>query len=300
MESNPVLRRLGLGPQDRAVIVHADDIGMCHATLPAVAELFQAGLVSSASVMVPCPWFPAAASFCRDHPEIDVGVHLTITSEWASYRWGPLSTRDPATGLLDEDGYFFRRNADVQARAEPSAVAAELAAQLDRALAAGVDVTHIDTHMGTVVHPRFLREYVELALQHRIPLFLPRPATAAAAAARRQMLAHSEAEAMLPILQELEARGIPLFDHFTALPLSDAAERVERARRTFDALPPGLSVFILHPAQDTPELRAICPDWPARVADYQAFMSQEVQRHVRAAGIHVIGYKALRELIRAA
>ncbi len=300
MESNPVLRRLGLGPQDRAVIVHADDIGMCHATLPAIEELFQAGLVSSASVMVPCPWFPAAAGFCRQHPDLDIGVHLTITSEWASYRWGPLSTRDQATGLLDDEGYFFRKNADVQARAEPSAVAAELAAQLDRALAAGIDVTHIDTHMGTVVHPRFLQAYRDLALQHRLPLFLPRPAPAAAIAARRQMPAQSALEAMLPIVQELEERGVPLFDHFTALPLSDASERIERARRVFDALPPGLSVFILHPAQDTPELRAICPDWPARVADYQAFMSEELQRHVRAAGIHVIGYKALREMVRTA
>jgi predicted glycoside hydrolase/deacetylase ChbG (UPF0249 family) len=299
MEGNPVLRKLGLAPTDRVVIIHADDIGMCHATLPAVKELFQAGLVSSASVMVPCPWFPAAASFCREHPDLDVGVHLTVTSEWMTYRWGPLSTRDPATGLLDDDGYFFRTNAAVQARAKPSAVAAELGAQLDRALAAGIDVTHIDTHMGTVLHPRFLQAYVDLAAQHRLPLFLPRLAVAAAAATRRQALTQSEVEAVLSLVQELEVRAVPLFDYFTALPLSDAAERIERARRTFDALPPGLSLFILHPAQDTPELRAICPDWPARVADYQAFMSQELQRHVHAAGVQVIGYKVLRELVRA-
>jgi predicted glycoside hydrolase/deacetylase ChbG (UPF0249 family) len=154
MPPNPVLRKLGLAENDRVVIIHADDVGMCQATLPAFAELVDFGLISSAAVMVPCPWFLAAAAFCREHPGVDVGVHSTLTSEWETYRWGPISTRDPNSGLLDAQGCFPRTSEEVQARAQPEAARTELEAQVKRAVEAGVDVTHIDTHMGTVAHPR--------------------------------------------------------------------------------------------------------------------------------------------------
>jgi hypothetical protein len=100
------------------------------------------------------------------------------------------------------------------------------------------------------------------------------------------------------MLQELEAQGVPMFDHMAMMPLDEPAHRVETAKRLFDALPPGLSYFILHPAQDTPELRAIAPDWPNRVADYEAFTSPELRDYVKGSGIHVIGYRVLRDLMR--
>jgi len=105
---NTALRELGFSAADRVVIVHADDVGMCNATVNAFFELADYGVISSGSVMVPCPWFPAVAAACRGNADIDVGVHLTLTSEWDRYRWGPISTRDPASGLLDEEGYFYR------------------------------------------------------------------------------------------------------------------------------------------------------------------------------------------------
>src|SRR5881275_3142643 len=105
---NLTLKKLGYGADDRVVIIHADDIGMCQATLPALADLLDFGLVSSAAVMVPCPWFRAVVAFCAVYPAVDMGVHLTVNAEWESYRWGPLSTRDPATGLLDKQGYFHQ------------------------------------------------------------------------------------------------------------------------------------------------------------------------------------------------
>jgi len=102
------------------------------------------------------------------------------------------------------------------------------------------------------------------------------------------------------LIPEIEAQGAPVFDHITMMPLDEPAHRVETAERLFDALPPGLSYFILHPATDTPELRAIAPDWPNRVADYEAFTSPELRSYVRDSGIRVIGYRALRDLMRAA
>jgi predicted glycoside hydrolase/deacetylase ChbG (UPF0249 family) len=156
MDPNPLLRALGFAETDRVAIVHADDIGMCQASVAAFAELADAGLVTSGAVMMPCGWAPAAAAWARAHPATDIGVHLTLTSEWDAYRWGPLSTRDPASGLLDADGYFPRTTAAVQA-ADPEAATRELEAQVARALAAGIDVTHVDTHMGAVNHPRLIR-----------------------------------------------------------------------------------------------------------------------------------------------
>src|SRR3954463_10603061 len=104
---NPALKKLGFDEHDRVLIIHTDDIGMCQATLPAYENLLHAGLISSASAMVPCPWFPETARFCRGHPDVDMGVHLTLNSEWDTYRWGPISTRDTASGMLDEQGYFY-------------------------------------------------------------------------------------------------------------------------------------------------------------------------------------------------
>ena len=157
MRTNPVLKKLGLTPEDRAVIIHADDIGMCQATVTAYADLMDFGLVSSGAVMVPCPWFPYAADYCRQHPDVDTGVHLTLTSEWDSYRWGPISTRDPASGLVDDEGCFYRSVAEAQEYGQPDAVQREMQAQVERALAAGIDVTHVDTHMGTVAAPQLPR-----------------------------------------------------------------------------------------------------------------------------------------------
>lgn len=296
MNPNPILKKLGFAVDDRVVIIHADDIGMCQATLPAFADLVDLGLVSSGAVMVPCPWFPQAAAYCREHAWVDVGVHLTLNSEYDSYRWGPISTRDPASGLIDEEGYFHRRQEPVQQQANPAAVQAEIAAQVDRALAGGIDVTHIDTHMGTVAHPKFIPSYVQLAQQHNLPALMLRLDEAG----WRAIGLDSEfATFATQFVAQLEEQGVPMLDHLSQeLPLDQHEDRVEIAKTIFDSLPPGLTHFILHPALDTPELRAIAPDWRSRVADYQAFMSEELRDYVRDTGIHVIGYRALRSLIR--
>ena len=140
MNPNPVLQKLGFADDDRVVIIHADDIGMCQATVSAFADLVDFGLISCGAVMVPCPWFPQVAAYCRQHPLVDLGVHLTLTSEWNGYRWGPISTRDLASGLIDPEGYFYRRSEQVQEHGGNAAVPLELQAQVDRALAAGIEV----------------------------------------------------------------------------------------------------------------------------------------------------------------
>ena len=292
---NPALKKLGFGEQDRVVIIHTDDIGMCQSTLPAYENLLAFGLISSASTMVPCSWFPAVAHFCREHAEVDMGVHLTLNSEWQTYRWGPISTRDRASGLLDEQGYFFSDPRETAQRANPDVVATELKAQLDWALAAGIDVTHIDSHMLTATLPPFLQPYIDLALIYRLPLALLR---ASSSSLVHFGLGSDRQERYVQISSELEERGIPLFDAVTVLPLDGTTNHIARTKALVGTLRPGLTYMVLHPAVDTPELRACAPDWPSRVANYEALLSPEVRDYLRQAGIQVIGYRPLRDLIR--
>jgi predicted glycoside hydrolase/deacetylase ChbG (UPF0249 family) len=295
MDPNPVLRKLGFADDDRVVIIHTDDIGMCQATVSAFADLVDFGLVSSGAVMVPCPWFLQVAAYCRQHPLVDLGVHLTLTSEWDGYRWGPISTRDPASGLMDEGGYFHHRSEQVQKHGDAAAVQLELQMQVDRAVAAGIDVTHVDTHMGAVAQVEFIPAYVQLAIQHRLPMMILRLDEVGW---REMGLDQETAAFATQLVRQLEAQGLPLLDHLVGLPLDRPEDRVALAMEAFDELPPGLTHFIIHPARDTPELRAIAPDWQSRVADYEAFTSRELRGAVRNSGVQVIGYRALRELMR--
>lgn len=305
MTPNPLLRRLGLSPDDRAVIIHADDVGMCQATLLGLEELLDAGIVSSASLMVPCPWFRAAARFASEHPRADLGVHVTLTSEWKLYRWGPVSTADPASGLLDEEGYFPATARAVHQSGDAAAAGREIEAQLARAVGAGIALTHVDTHMGAVAHPKFMESYVNAALRHGLPPMLPRMGADGLRQVSRDHagggLDEEAIRRVLVLLGTLEERGVPLVDGIAGLSLAgDPANRLEEAKAALAALPPGVTHFIIHPARDTPELRAITPAWACRAADCATFARKELRDFIRSQGIHVIGYRELKEIMRAA
>ncbi|MCS6994799.1 MAG: polysaccharide deacetylase family protein [Anaerolineales bacterium] len=294
MTPNPFLKKLGFSDTDRVVIVHTDDIGMCQASLTAFEHLWEAGTISSGAVMVPCPWFSSVAQMCRQNPQIDMGVHATLNSEWTAYRWGPVSTRDPATGLLDQEGYFHQWQPAVYEQADPGAVAREVEAQLERALSAGIDVTHLDSHMGTVLHPRFIQSYLQAALARGIPPMLPR----LEAKGMEGRLSEEEKAVYAPLLASLEAQGIPLLDGMYGMPLDPEGDHLEIAKQLLAEAPVGISHFILHPSVDTPELRAIAPDWQARVANYHAFLSPKLKAFLKNEGIHLIGYRALRDAMK--
>jgi len=295
MSINPVLERLGFSASDRLVIIHADDIGMCQASIAAFAQLWEYGTISSGAVMMPCAWAPAAAEFCRTHPCVDMGVHATLTSEWNTYRWGPLSTRDPDSGLLDEEGFFHRSTQETQANANPEAVLVELQTQIARALAWSIDVTHLDTHMGAVAHPKFFPAYYQAAVQHNIAVMIPR---GEAAVYQEMGLDAETAAGFAALTSQLEEQGLPLVDAILSLPLDEPEGQIDLAKKLLGDLPTGLTHFIIHPCIDSPELRAITPDWQSRAANYQTFMSREIKEFLKNSGIQVTGYRALRNLIR--
>jgi predicted glycoside hydrolase/deacetylase ChbG (UPF0249 family) len=294
MKPNPVLSKLGFANTDRLLLLHVDDIGMCNAGMDAYRELYDFGLISCGSVMVPCPYFLSAAAFARDNPEADLGIHITLTSEWLTYRWKPLSTVDPTSGLMDAEGYFPRSTDEVQEKCAPAAAMLEMQTQVDWAVRAGMKPTHMDTHMGTVLHPKLLQNYAQVGFANGLPVMAVRmdekgwqawgadPETA-------KMAAH--------FVEELEEMGMPLEDAIGAAPLDDPVDKMNQYKHALAGLLPGLTHMYIHPAPDCAELRAICPDWRSRVGDYETFRSDEMRKFIQEQGIHLIGYRRLQELM---
>jgi predicted glycoside hydrolase/deacetylase ChbG (UPF0249 family) len=297
MKPNPYLQKLGYSETDRLVIIHTDDIGMCHASVQAFQDLWAFGTITSGAAMVPCPWFPAVAQLCRENPAIDMGVHATLNAEWESYRWGPVSTRESGSGLLDGAGYFHQWHQAVYDHASPEEVEKEVNAQVERALAAGIDITHVDSHMGTIMNPLFVQSYIQAASSRLLPNMLPR---LTAAGVEMMGVGEQERLAYMPIMEMLESLGVPMLDGLLSMPLNepDQSRQMEIARELLGNLPEGITHFILHPSIDTPELRAIAPDWESRVANYNIFMSDELKMLLEHEDCRLIGYRALRDAMR--
>jgi chitin disaccharide deacetylase len=294
LNPNPVLKKLGFSNHDRIVIIHADDIGMCHASIHAFTELVEFGLISSGAAMTTCSWFPQVASFCRQSPNVDMGVHLTLTSEWNNYRWSPISTSDRNSGLIDSEGYLFRTSEEAQSKGDPNAVKLELQSQLNRVISAGIEVTHLDTHMNTVAHPKFINGYIQMAIDNKIPFLFPRLDKDGF---RQLELAEDVASMAADFVNILEDQGIPLVDNASGLTLIDHTNRFEQAEQKLSSLPSGITHFIIHPSIDTVELRAITPDWQCRVADYHTFMNDDLRKYIKNIGLQIIGYRSLKELL---
>ena len=153
-----IQERLGYPASARLLVIHADDLGMAHSVNRATFEALEQGLITSASILVPCPWFPEVARWAQAHPEADLGIHLALNSEWTGYRWGPVSSAGEVPSLLDAQGYLPLTEPMVVARARIPEVERELRAQIDRAKTAGIRLSHLDSHMATLFRSRELFE----------------------------------------------------------------------------------------------------------------------------------------------
>jgi predicted glycoside hydrolase/deacetylase ChbG (UPF0249 family) len=288
-KANPVLRELGFQPDDRVVVVHADDIGMCQATLPAIDELMAFGLVTSASAMVPCPWFLEVVAWHQRNPQFDLGIHLTLTSEWDRYRWGPISTRAQASGLMDDQGYFHRTTSAVRRLARREVVGVEMRCQIDRADRLGFAPTHIDNHMFVVMCDEFSEDYLQIGCELGIPAFMT----------CTPWNSPGEQEWLQRRAEEWENRAQPVFDCCKVVTRRGNVENNDAfVQQVFEHLPSGLSCVLLHPAIDTPEIRQITGDWQGRVADFKAFRRPALREHIRKLGIQLISYQTLRDAMR--
>ncbi len=270
------MERLGHPPGAKLVIVNADDLGMTHSGNVGVYDALRHGRATSASLMVPAPWGRDAAGSYRGE---DIGVHLTLNSEWDTYRWGPI-THSPS--LLDGDGGFPRTLADLWDHADLDEVRKECRAQVERAIYWGFDVSHLDSHLAVLqARPEFFDVYLEMAIDFTLPL------RRAGEAAQRAV--------GFPFRKLAAEEGVVFPDHYvTARP--GGRRTIERA--LFE-LAPGVTEVQAHPAIDTEELRAACGDWPGRVEDH-AYLRHDpsLDDLVARAGATLIGYRELRELAR--
>jgi predicted glycoside hydrolase/deacetylase ChbG (UPF0249 family) len=265
---------LGFTATDRVAVIHCDDIGLCHAANAGAFEALESGPATCGSIMVPCPAFSEAAEWARTHPALDLGVHLTLNAEWPNHRWGPVAGAS---------------------RAKPAEVDVELRAQVERALEAGIDVTHLDTHMGTCFVPSLVEIYAALAEDYDLPVFAVRPDPAELA--RRGLGA--AVEVYVRILDALAVADAPVLDAFDDDSLSFApGEGAAHNARRLARLGPGVTYLICHPARGGAELESIASDAHARDFERSFYGGDAGRRALEAEGIRTIGMRGLRDLMR--
>jgi predicted glycoside hydrolase/deacetylase ChbG (UPF0249 family) len=277
------------------VVVHADDVGMCHGANAAFLELFALGVCTSGSVMVPCPWFLEVAEAAAADRSIDLGVHLTLNSEKRHYKWRPLSAPPRSAGLTDGNGYFFADVATLRANAHPEAVEAELRAQIEAALAAGIDVTHLDDHMGAVMAPEFCAAYIRLGQDYRLPILLTPSLSAYGPIHNLEGVddgAYRECVAMA------RAAGFLIFDRVLETPWNRSAPAEAAYREMFDSIARGHTFAALH-FNAPGELQFIEPESEQiRVEEYELFRSEGFRSWLDRQDLTFIGMRALRERMR--
>jgi predicted glycoside hydrolase/deacetylase ChbG (UPF0249 family) len=268
--------RLGYPPDARLLIVNCDDLGSSHAANVGCYDALRNGVATSSTLMVPCPWAREAAARYQGE---DVGVHLTLNAEWDLYRWGPI-TRAPS--LHDGDGGFPRTIEDLWDHADLDEVRRELSAQIERAILWGFDISHLDCHMGSLsFRPEFFDIHLDLAVEFGLPM--------------RMMGAGFEKNVGFPFRRLAAEEGVVFPDHLVVQvgPTRPSLEKLLAGLR------PGVTEVFIHPAVDTPELRAFAPDWESRVDDHALATDPSLQARLDAAGVTLLGYEPLRELQRA-
>jgi predicted glycoside hydrolase/deacetylase ChbG (UPF0249 family) len=287
--------RLGFAADDRVLTLHADDVGSSHAANAAAFECLEEGSLTSGSVIVPAAWFPEAAAYAREHPEADLGVHLTLTCEYDSYRWRALTDRSNGPGLYDDEGYLWRTVAEAVEHVSVEEAERELRAQVETVLAAGIDATHLDTHMGTVVQPKFIETYVSLGLEYGIPIFAYRPNPERL---RRAGLGDFW-NALEPQLRRLDEAGFPVLDSVLVSTLERPPEEKEAYfKRLFAELRPGLTHFLIHPAVCSAEVTAMADTAPMRAREYELFRDRSMAEELVRLGVKTIGYRRIRDAYR--
>ncbi len=286
------LEQLGYSSDDRAVVVHVDDLGMSPGANEGGVQALD-GAATCGSVMVPCPAFEQMAQIARERPELDIGVHLTLNAEYQNYRWGP--TAEAVPGLVSPDGGMWRTTAETVEHASAEEVDRELRAQIDRALAAGIDVTHLDSHMGTVFNPKFVDVYVTLAREYRLPAFIPRISNDTLQRADLP----PNLERYVSLIEDAEKSGFPIFDHFNSDSLQfPPGTGADHNRARVDGFASGIAYLITHCARGGDELESIAPDWRQRDEERQIYSDGTMARHFEDTHVKTLGMRPLRELLR--
>jgi predicted glycoside hydrolase/deacetylase ChbG (UPF0249 family) len=286
IETKSTAERLGYAADARVLILNADDFGMCHDQNEGVIRGLEEGVFTSSTILVTCPWFEEAAEFARNNPNADLGVHLTLTAEWDSYKWGPVLGRRAVPSLVDARGYLWQTVAQVYEHARLDQAEAELREQIEKTFAAGIDATHLDSHMGTLqLRAEYHEIYARLATEYRPPIRL---------ASRRRM----RTDGMAAILDQLDAAGVVTPDHLVFYGPPTVAETESYWTNLLRTLKPGVTEILCHPAIARDELRSCARDALQREADFRYFIADKTRQLIKDESVDTIGFRQLRDLMR--
>jgi predicted glycoside hydrolase/deacetylase ChbG (UPF0249 family) len=286
-QQKTLAERLGFSASDKILIINGDDVGVSHAANAATTDAMENGLMTSATIMVPCPWFPEIAAYARSHPQADFGLHLAHTSEWKGYKWGPVASRSDVPGLLDPQGYLWPDIASVYKNSTPEQAYIEARAQIQKALAAGIDVTHLDSHMGTLQYDlKYYEVYRRLAREFDLPIRMASQEVLAAASAGH-------------LRRQLEEDGVVFTDYLIHGGRKSNETVADYWKRMLKELKPGVTELYIHAALAGEEMKHITNSWQERATEYELFTKDpEVRRILESQGVKRIGYRALRDLQR--
>jgi predicted glycoside hydrolase/deacetylase ChbG (UPF0249 family) len=280
----------------RALVIHEDDVGMTHGSNVAFRKLSERGVISSGSVMTPCSWFPETIEIAAADPGLDLGVHLTLNSEMRPMKWRPLTHPPRSAGLTDEFGYFWPDTRSTRRRAEPEAVEAELRAQIDTAIAGGIDLTHLDAHCGAVMSPELLPIYRRLGEDYDLPIVLMRRVEGGNPRPPGQP---AMAQEFVEAVDAAAARGDPVFDLFFETPWDRTAEAEGVYREALAGVPEGISFFAFHFSAPG-DCEAVEPKSARyRTDEYTLFSSGKIEPMLAEFGIELVGMRYIRDRRRA-
>jgi predicted glycoside hydrolase/deacetylase ChbG (UPF0249 family) len=284
-QTRTIAERLGHPANSKLLILHADDLGVAHSENAASLDALDKGVINSASIMIPTPWVTEVAEYAKKNPNADLGLHLTLTSEWATYRWGSTAPRDQVPSLHDEDGTLPRSTQTVATRAKLDEVEKELRAQIDRAYAIGIKPTHVDSHMGALFNtPELMATYVKVARSYKLPFLAfiatPRPGTQAVV---------TKAD-VIPDTVIIADEKVP------------AEEWKQFYLDAVKGLKPGLTELIVHLAYDDSEMRAVTVTHDAygaawRQRDYDVLNSAEFKKALKDNGVILVTWRELGKLM---
>jgi predicted glycoside hydrolase/deacetylase ChbG (UPF0249 family) len=281
---------LGYPRDSKLLIIHADDMGLAHSVNTACIKAFENLGITSGSIMVPCQWAPEIMAYAKDHPGLDVGIHLTMTAEWDLYKWGGISSSDQIPSLLDKNNYFYPSVEELGKAAKGPDAEKELKAQIDRAIASGVQPTHLDTHMGSVMaNPELIKIYLDLSDIYHLPILFPR----------------AYLGMFPPDLAKSMDSKIFLLDNLFMLDANMITGKwIDAYKKGIEAMKPGLNEMIVHLAIDNDEMQAISKghkDYGSawRQHDLDLVSGPEFKELLKTNHIILIGWRQIRDLMNA-
>jgi predicted glycoside hydrolase/deacetylase ChbG (UPF0249 family) len=289
--------KLGYPKGKKVLIIHVDDVGMSYESNQGAIRAIKEGVANSLSVMMPCGWVPGFVHYLKENPEIDAGLHLTLTSEWKDYRWGPLAGKNQVKGLVDSEGAMWRGVADVVKNASPDEVEKEIRAQLDRARTMGFSPTHLDSHMGTLfATPEFLQRYLKVGMEEKIPVMFPgghntvvqqQEKIIADQLAMTQMVGKQLWNAGLPVLDDLENSSYGWKGPESGDKSEKALQKykTEKYINAIKNIKPGLTMVIMHCTIHTEVFPKISDSYPTREGDFLAMIDPELRKYIEKEGI---------------